>query len=137
MILGLDIGGTKIRAGLVDPSGRIAGDPVSVPTGAHDSADDILAQIASLARHGDSMAMKIFDEFASSLAFALAWTVNMTDPDAVVLGGSVIDSSDLFLDKADALFRRYVCPEPARNVKLGLSALGADAGVIGAAALLA
>lgn len=53
MILGLDIGGTKIRAGLVDPSGRIA----------------------SLARHGDSMAMKIFDEFASSLAFALAGTV--------------------------------------------------------------
>jgi glucokinase len=95
------------------------------------------AQIASLARHGDSMAMKIFDEFASSLAFALAWTVNMTDPDAVVLGGSVMDSSDLFLDKADALFRRYVCPEPARNVKLRLSALGADAGVIGAAALLA
>jgi glucokinase len=288
MILGLDIGGTKIRAGLVDPSGRIAGDPVSVPTGAHDSAEDIFAriaslvrkaasgcecmeaigvgctgpldpengiilecnnlptmhgfplksrledifgvpvkidndanalvlgeamygagkgfrrvlgltlgtglgsalvvdgkmvsgansccgeiwispykdgimedylsgtaitsmydriigkasglngaQIASLARHGDSMAMKIFDEFASSLAFALAWTVNMTDPDAVVLGGSVMDSSDLFLDKADALFRRYVCPEPARNVKLRLSALGADAGVIGAAALLA
>ena len=50
MILGLDIGGTKIRAGLVDPSGRIAGDPVSVPTGAHDSADDILARIASLVR---------------------------------------------------------------------------------------
>ena len=50
MILGLDIGGTKIRAGLVDPSGRIAGDPVSVPTGAHDSADDIFDRIASLVR---------------------------------------------------------------------------------------
>lgn len=98
-------------------------------------ADADGAHIASLARAGDRNALSVFERFTDALSFTLAWIVNMTDPDVIVIGGSVATSADLFLDAADKSFRRYVCPEPAASVKIRLSLSGADAGVIGAAAL--
>ncbi len=100
-------------------------------TGKHLSGTDI----AALAIRGDEAAKQVWDEFAQALAYALSWTVNMLDPQTVVIGGSIIKSANLFWEQADTSFRRYVCRSVADRVSLKPAALGDDAGFIGAAAL--
>ena len=97
-----------------------------------DSVDG--AEIARRAAAREPAACRVWEEFTEALAFALAWTVNLVDPDAVLLGGSVMRSASLFLDAADERFRSRICPEAA-HVPLLCAQLGDDAGVIGAAAL--
>lgn len=93
------------------------------------------SEIAALAISGEETAKQVWDEFAQALAYALSWTVNMLDPQTVVIGGSIIKSASLFWEQADASFRRYVCRSVADSVSLKQAALGDDAGFIGAAAL--
>lgn len=100
-------------------------------TGKHLSGTDI----AALAIAGEEAAKQVWDEFAQALAYALSWTVNMLDPQMVVIGGSIIKSANLFWEQADTMFRRYVCRSVADSVSLKPAALGDDAGFIGAAAL--
>lgn len=88
--------------------------------------------LAELAINGDNEAIGLWDEFAEALAHAISWTVNVTDPDAVILCGSVVRSADLFIDKTDKMFRKNVCISSARHVKLLPGTLGNDCGVIGA-----
>ncbi len=92
-------------------------------------------EIAALAIAGEEAAKQVWDEFAQALAYALSWTVNMLDPQMVVIGGSIIKSANLFWEQADTSFRRYVCRSVADSVSLKPAALGDDAGFIGAAAL--
>lgn len=93
------------------------------------------SEIAALAISGEETAKQVWDEFAQALAYALAWTVNMLDPQTVVIGGSIIKSANLFWEQADTSFRRYVCRSVAESISLKPAALGDDAGFIGAAAL--
>ena len=93
------------------------------------------SEIAALAEGGEETAKRVWNEFAQALSYALSWTVNMLDPQTVVIGGSVIKSANLFWEQADASFRRYVCRSVADSVSLKQAALGDDAGFIGAAAL--
>lgn len=93
------------------------------------------SEIAALAIGGEETAKQVWNEFAQALAYALAWTVNMLDPQTVVIGGSIIKSASLFWEQADTTFRRYVCRSVADSVSLKQAALGDDAGFIGAAAL--
>lgn len=100
-------------------------------TGKHLSGNEI----AALAIVGEEAAKQVWDDFAQALAYALSWTVNMLDPQMVVIGGSIIKSANLFWEQADTSFRRYVCRSVADSVSLKPAALGDDAGFIGAAAL--
>lgn len=100
-------------------------------TGKHLSGNEI----AALAIAGEEAAKQVWDEFAQALAYALSWTVNMLDPQVVVIGGSIIKSANLFWEQADTSFRRYVCRSVADSVSLKPAVLGDDAGFIGAAAL--
>ena len=100
-------------------------------TGKHLSGTEITA----LAIAGEEAAKQVWDDFAQALAYALSWTVNMLDPQTVVIGGSIIKSANLFWEQADTSFRRYVCRSVADSVSLKPAALGDDAGFIGAAAL--
>ena len=92
-------------------------------------------EIAALAIAGEEAAKQVWDDFAQALAYALSWTVNMLDPQTVVIGGSIIKSANLFWEQADTSVRRYVCRSVADSVSLKPAALGDDAGFIGAAAL--
>ncbi len=92
-------------------------------------------EIAALAIAGEEAAKQVWDDFAQALAYALSWTVNMLDPQTVVIGGSIIKSANLFWEQADTSFRCYVCRSVADSVSLKPAALGDDAGFIGAAAL--
>lgn len=93
-------------------------------------------EIAERARNGEEAAIEVFERFADGLVFALAWTVNTVDPDAVILGGSVVDSSDLFLTRVRSLLPKYITQEAAEHLDILTAGLGNNAGYIGAAALM-
>lgn len=93
-------------------------------------------EIADLARSGDSAALKVFEQFADGLVFALAWTLNTIDPDAVVIGGSIINSTDLFLHRVETLLPKYLTQEAAEHIEILKAGLGNNAGFMGAAALM-
>lgn len=55
-----------------------------------------VAELASLARGGDSAAILTFRRFGARLAAALGPTINAFAPDVVVLGGNIARAFDLF-----------------------------------------
>jgi glucokinase len=94
------------------------------------------AEIARLAAVGDADALQAFDEMGDALTFALSWMINLFDPDAVVVGGSVANSAPLFLPRVETNLRRFVTQQAYQHLTLRCAQLGDNAGFIGAAALV-
>jgi glucokinase len=93
-------------------------------------------EVSLLAGNGEREAVETWNIFGSALAAALAWGINMTDPDIVILGGSIANSIGLFYDSMETSLRKYICPVPAAKTRVVKAELGDNAGFIGAAALL-
>jgi Transcriptional regulator/sugar kinase len=92
-------------------------------------------RVANLAYDGDIQAKQVWGDFAQDLAYTIAWTSNLFDPEVIVLGGSVTKSSGLFLSETkNALCSKFGFSDRAANIKV--ASLGEDAGVIGASALI-
>lgn len=88
------------------------------------------------ARQRDRMATSILDEVGRRLGEGIAGLVNVLDPEAVVIGGGVIDIGDLLLAPARRAFVAAVeAPDHRPEVPLVPAQLGNRAGAIGAAAL--
>ena len=66
------------------------------------------------------------------LGLGLANLVNLFTPDAIVLGGSLMKSSDLFLEGVCAIIRQGCRFVPFEKTELALASLGEDANLIGA-----
>lgn len=90
-------------------------------------------QICELARAEDVMALKAVETEAYYLGLGLANLINLFAPDAIVLSGSVMKSSDLFLYRIRALIRSGCRFVPAEKSELMLASLGDDTNLIGAA----
>lgn len=90
-------------------------------------------RICELARAEDVMALKAVETEAYYLGLGLANLINLYAPDAIVLSGSVMKSSDLFLDRIRALIRSGCRFVPAEKTELMLASLGDDTNLIGAA----
>lgn len=93
-------------------------------------------EVAERARDGEKEALDVFRQFSDGLTFALAWTLNTVDPDLVVIGGSVVDSIDLFLPRVKEQLPRYLSEEAANHIEIVPASLGDNAGFMGAAALM-
>ncbi len=83
---------------------------------------------------GDPLAKKAYEEIGRLLGIAYANIVNLLDPEAIVIGGGVMESADLFLPELKKTLEEVV-PE-SRGIKLIKSGLGQEAGAIGAALLI-
>lgn len=94
------------------------------------------AALADEAYRGDILAQKFYHEFGYYLGISLANAVNLIDPEIIIVGGGVIESSDLFLARAKKIMRQYIKSPASKNVKIVKGRLGANAGAIGAALLV-
>jgi len=94
------------------------------------------AALADEAYHGDVLAEKSYDEFGHYLGISLANVVNMLDPEIIIVGGGVIESSSLFLSRTKKIMREYIKSPESKAVKIIKGKLGANAGAIGAALLV-
>jgi glucokinase len=90
-------------------------------------------RICELAMSGDQWARKAVDREACYLGLGLANLVTMFTPDAIVLGGSVMKSSGLFLDRIRSVISESCRLVPFDKTELTLASLGEDANLIGAA----
>jgi glucokinase len=90
-------------------------------------------EICARAADSDDAARRAVEREGYYLGLGLANLVTVFAPDAIVLGGSVMKSAHLFLDRAREVIRQNCRLVPAECVEISLASLGADAGLIGAA----
>ena len=95
-------------------------------TGPSDSKD-----VFQACREGDEVAWRAVDTMAYYLGLALSNTVLTVDPDAIVIGGGVSASADVYLDKVKESFKSFTLSCCA-DTPITVAALGNDAGLLGA-----
>jgi glucokinase len=83
---------------------------------------------------GDPIARGVFDLIGSRLGVALTSFANIFEPEVFVIGGGVIAAGDLLLDPARRELAARALP-PMKRIPVVAAELGADAGMIGAAAM--
>ena len=87
------------------------------------------------ARAGDEDGMRLLRILGSRLGVGIANTINLFDPDEVVVGGGVSAAGDLLLDPARETAARYILPGVGTATTIRLARRGPEAGVLGAALL--
>jgi glucokinase len=90
-------------------------------------------KICELAQEGDAVALRAVEHESYYLGLGLANLINLFTPDAIVLGGSVMKSAELFLHRIREVVRTGCRFVPAEKTQLTLASLGEDTNLIGAA----
>ncbi len=93
--------------------------------------------VAEAARGGDAEAAAIWDAAMADLAIGLGNVVTTLAPDRLVLGGGVTRAGDQLLAPLRAGLARHVRMVPIQALDVRLATLADDAGLVGAAALVA
>ena len=92
--------------------------------------------IKFLKKYNKSPKKKIFiNNIAESLGSLIANLINSVDPSMVVLGGGVVVKNENFRDKLIQYIRRFIFAKDLQSMKIKISKLGDDTGLIGSAAL--
>jgi glucokinase len=91
--------------------------------------------VVAAARGGDRKALEVLDQTADWLALGIANLISLLDPQMVVLGGELMQASDLMLDRVRRQALAWTQPVAAKRVRIEKTALGEDAGLLGAARL--
>ena len=91
--------------------------------------------IAKAAREYDQTARDVLRKAGTALGIGMSNAVNTFDPDVIVLGGSVVNAGEPYLGPARDQLNRMTQAQRRRPVRLDVTALRGDGGIIGAAAL--
>jgi glucokinase len=94
------------------------------------------AVLADAATAGDPVALRAFHRGATALAAMIASVGAVCDLDLVVIGGGVAKSGRTLFDPLKAALADYTGLSFIRDLRVVPAALGGDAGLIGAAALV-
>ncbi len=145
--LGTGIGGAlainnKIYQGIHGSAGEIGyiiadiveGTPMTLEDVFHDLTQGNPYNMAEEAYNGDELALKVYKEVGAHIGRALAGAVNLVDPEIIVIGGSVMASSDLFLNEIKKSLKNTVLSPKLKKIKI-LPAKLQYGGAVGAALL--
>ncbi|MGO4339608.1 ROK family protein [Labrys sp. KB_33_2] len=91
--------------------------------------------VVEAARQGDATALALLDEEAAFLGEGFASLIHLYSPEKVVMGGGVAHGFDLMTEKIHQIIRTTALPS-FRDVPVVKAALGDNAGLVGAAALV-
>ena len=105
----------------------------NAPPGMELPADLSGKEVCRRAEQGDALARKAVEREGYYLGVGLANLVTMYCPDAIALGGGVMGSAHLFMDRAREVVRSSCTLVPAEKTEILLATMGGDAGVAGAA----
>ena len=111
-----------------------------------DKSDEVLSfgegklsgtALTKAAKAGNELALAAFSKQADWLGLACASYSLIIDPQAIIIGGGVVDAGELFLAPVRAAMRKYM-PFAESHVppKIIAAKFGNDAGLIGAAELV-
>jgi glucokinase len=94
-------------------------------------------ELADAANVGDPIAVKAFRRGATAVAATIASVAAVCDLDLVVIGGGVAKSGALLFDPLREALRSYAGLDFLHGLRVVPATLGGDAGLVGAAALVA
>jgi glucokinase len=92
-------------------------------------------EVVAAARRGDAAALANLGETARLLGMGVANLISAFNPQMVVLGGGLMQAGDLLLEPLRSEMLQWAQPFAAKQVRIELSRLGEDAGLLGAARL--
>jgi len=90
-------------------------------------------EVLSLAEIGDINARKITESAGLGVGAAIAHLVSVLDPEAVIVGGGLGLTREIYWRALEEGLRAHVWSEIHRGIPLRQARLGQDAGMIGAA----
>ena len=93
-------------------------------------------ELADAAAGGDPIALRAFDRGAGAVAAMIASVAAVCDLDLVIIGGGVAKAGPVLFDPLHAALRNYAGLDFISGLRVVPAALGGEAGLIGAAALL-
>jgi glucokinase len=91
--------------------------------------------LSTLATTGDAKALAFWQEYGRDLGVGLASLIYVLTPEAIVIGGGVSASADLFFPAMQAELEQRVMPSSRAGLQLLRAELGNQAGMVGAARL--
>ncbi len=91
--------------------------------------------IQQAARRGDRLSIQLWEQAGERLGITLASVVNLLNPEWIVLAGGLTRSGKLLLDPLHRTILKRSFPTPAKAVKLMVSKLDQDLGIVGAGLL--
>ena len=92
--------------------------------------------VGRAAREGDNVSNEIIRESGQMIGDVLASLVNFYNPEMIVIGGGVSNLGNLLLSSIRQTVLNRSMPLATRNLNIVFSAIGPDAGVIGAVNLV-
>lgn len=105
-----------------------AGRPSTLPV------DGLSTEVVfAAARSGDPLAQEIVADTARIIGIGVANIVSLVNPELVILGGGVGMQADLLLEPVRRVVREQAQPVSGQAVRIEVSQLGEDAGLLGAA----
>ncbi len=90
--------------------------------------------VEEAAQRGDPLAMRLFNDAARALGRAVGGLINLLAPEAVAIGGGLINAGDLLFVPMRRAVPEIAFEYPASRCRIVPAALGTDAGIVGAAA---
>ncbi len=91
--------------------------------------------VAEAATRGDVEAQEILAEAMNYLGIGMANLVNLFNPQLIVIGGGLMNIGELLFGPVRRAIARHALPTLAQAVRVVPAELGADVGVLGAAAV--
>ncbi|MGH2730874.1 MAG: ROK family protein [Actinomycetota bacterium] len=114
----------------------VADDPQSSIVSFAGSVGSITSEhVAKAARELDETARSVLRLAGKALGIGLSNVVNIFDPEVIVLAGSVVGAGEPYLGPARDELARMNTAQRRRPMRLDVTTLGGDAGILGAAAL--
>lgn len=92
--------------------------------------------IYDAAKKGDELAKSIVSKSIEYIGIGIANYINMLDPELIILAGGITNAGDILLDEITKIINSRKMKFAGRDVKIKISALGADGTAIGAASLI-
>jgi predicted NBD/HSP70 family sugar kinase len=93
--------------------------------------------IARAASENDSLAFRVLQDSASYIAIGLADLVNLLNPRLIIFGGALFRAAPhLLSDPLRRIIRQRSLEKSANDVQLKVSALGSEAGALGASRVI-
>jgi glucokinase len=105
------------------------------PSGLREIRDFTAADVSRLARDGDAVAVEVWRGAVRYLGIGVAAVITILAPERVVIGGGVTRAGEFLFEPLREEVRRRVKLVPIESVPIMPAALGADVGILGAAAV--
>lgn len=87
-------------------------------------------------KKGDKLALELIDYEGEYLAMGLGNILNMINPEILILGGGIAQAGEILLNAVKEKLPKYALPIVLEGIKIVISELKDEAGILGAAALV-